>query len=115
MGVVLRGSEGADVVCLRPLLALGEFERHLLSLLEGLVPATFDGGVVDEDVFTAVLGCDEAVALLTVEPLHDSLTVRSVIRWSRAARRCLSASSKAITIGGCCGLMWAAQLPVFLS
>jgi hypothetical protein len=58
MGVVLRGSEGADVVCLRPLLALAEFEGHSLSLLEGFVPAAFDGGVVDEDVLTAVLGWD---------------------------------------------------------
>ena len=70
---MLRGSEGADVVCLRPLLALAEFEGHSLSLLEGFVPAAFDGGVVDEDVLSALVGGDEAVALLTVEPLHNSL------------------------------------------
>jgi len=49
-------SEGADVVCLRSLLAFAEFEGHTLALVEGLVPAAFDGGVVDENILTPSSG-----------------------------------------------------------
>src|SRR5690242_7676027 len=65
-------SDGADVVCLRSLLALAEFVGHPLPLLQGLEPPAFDGRVMDEDVLAAILWRDEAVALLPVEPLHRS-------------------------------------------
>src|SRR3954471_15964807 len=44
MEVVLRGSEGADVVCLRPLLALAEFEGHSLVRRLGRVHVEPPGG-----------------------------------------------------------------------
>src|SRR5947209_14915662 len=66
------GSDGADAVGLRALLALDDLEAHPLPLVEALVPVHLDGRVVDEDVLAAVDG-DEAEALLGVEPLHGAL------------------------------------------
>src|ERR671925_295786 len=66
-------SGGADVVRLRALLALAGFEGDPLALLQRLVPAAGDSGVVDEDVLAAVVGGNEAEALLAVEPLHGAL------------------------------------------
>jgi hypothetical protein len=36
------------------------------------MPALFDGGHVNEDIRTAVVGMDESISLLKVEPLHGS-------------------------------------------
>jgi len=51
-----------------------DVELHDLVLLEGTVAVGLDGRVVDEDVRTTVGLGDEAVALLSVEPLHGSLS-----------------------------------------
>src|SRR5918992_1355550 len=67
------GSDGADVVRLRALLALAGFEANPLALLQRLVPSPGDGRVVDEDVLAAVVGGNEAEALLAVEPLHGAV------------------------------------------
>src|SRR6266404_1403041 len=67
-------SEGADVLRLRPLLALRDVELHALTLVEGLVALRLDRRVVDEDVSAAVGRRDEAEALLAVEPLHGPLS-----------------------------------------
>src|ERR671917_2158085 len=66
------GSERADVLRLRALRALRHVELDALVLLERAVARRLDGGEVGEDVSRAVLGGDEAVALLSVEPLHGS-------------------------------------------
>src|SRR4051812_10814845 len=68
----LYGSEGRDVRRLRALRALRDLELDLLVLLERAVAARRNGGVVREDVGSAVLGGDEAEALLGVEPLHGA-------------------------------------------
>src|SRR4051812_44080431 len=65
------GRDDGDAVGLRPLGALDDLELDLLVLVQGLVALRLDRRVVDEDVFAAVHG-DEAVALLVVEPLHDT-------------------------------------------
>src|SRR5699024_8727143 len=52
---------------------LGDLELDALRLLEGAVTLGLDGGAVDEDVVTATVLGDEAVALLRVEPLDGSL------------------------------------------
>src|SRR5216684_8593295 len=67
-------SEGADVVSLRALGALGGGVFHLLVFIQGAVAAGVDGRVVNEDVGAAVIGGDEAVSLVCVEPLHGSLS-----------------------------------------
>src|SRR5664279_133757 len=72
--VVLSGtSDGADVLCLRALLALRGVELHSLVVVEALVTVAADRGEVDEDVVAAAIGCDEAEALFAVEPLHGAL------------------------------------------
>src|SRR4051794_17126364 len=63
------GAEGADLLRLRALGALRDLELDRLVLFEVPVAGTLDGGEVDEDVRAAAVLGDEAVALLTVEPL----------------------------------------------
>src|SRR4051794_19555407 len=58
------GSDRADVLRLRALLALRGVELDALVLVEALVAGSGDGGVVDEHVLAAVIGSDEAEALL---------------------------------------------------
>src|SRR3954468_210152 len=66
------GSERADVLRLRALLALGDVELHLLILVEAAEAARRDRGEVGEDVGAAVVRADEAEALVGVEPLHGT-------------------------------------------
>src|SRR5208282_2187315 len=60
-----------NVGCLQPLLALLNVEFDFLALGEGPVSGHLDRRVVDEHVHAIGLR-DEAVALLAVEPLHNS-------------------------------------------
>src|SRR5271156_6716521 len=62
----------ADVLRLRALLTLGRVELDLLVLVEGPVTRARDRGEVDENVRRSVIGGDEAIALVGVEPLHCS-------------------------------------------
>src|SRR5690554_4631107 len=75
-------SQRADVLRLRALGALGGLELDLLVLVEGAVPGRRDGRVVHEDVGAAVLGSDEAEALLSVEPLHGACCHYCYSSWS---------------------------------
>src|SRR5512139_1836735 len=60
----------ADVARLHlAVLALGDLELDLLTLVEGLEALTLDLAEVDEHVVAVLLG-DEAIALVGVEPLH---------------------------------------------
>src|SRR3712207_4485103 len=52
---------------------LNHLVGHPGTLAEGSVPNALYGGVADEDVLTAVIRRDKAVALLIAEPLHRSL------------------------------------------
>jgi hypothetical protein len=65
--------DGDDVLRLHALSALGRLVGDLLALFEGLEPATTYTAVVYEEVVSTVVGGDEAVALLVVEPLDRSL------------------------------------------
>src|SRR5579863_7383431 len=49
-----------------------QFEADLLAFGEVADARAFDRGDVDEHVLAAVIGLDEAVALLRIEPLHGS-------------------------------------------
>src|SRR5262245_2861271 len=69
----IAGSDGADSLGLRPLLALGNVELDPLVLFQAAVAAHLDRGEVHENVSTAAVYRDEAEALLGVEPLHGSL------------------------------------------
>ena len=66
-------SESADVLGLGALGALGDVELDTRVILEGLEPGAGDRGVVDEDVSASAILCDEAEALVVVEPLDGSL------------------------------------------
>ena len=65
-------SDEADVHRLRPLVARLLLVLHLGVLGERLEALAVDAGVVDEQVPVSLIGSDEAVALLVVEPLHGS-------------------------------------------
>src|SRR5437660_5540756 len=67
-------SDRADVLGLRALSALGRGELDPLVVLEAAVTVSLDGGVVNEDVGGAVVGGDETIALVGVEPLHCALS-----------------------------------------
>jgi hypothetical protein len=47
-------------------------ERDLLSLVEAMHRCTFDRADVHKNILAAVIRLDESIALLAVEPLHDS-------------------------------------------
>ena len=76
-------SGDADVLGLRTLGASGDVELDLLVLVERLVAAGLDGGVVDENVVTAAVLSNEAETLFGVEPLDSSL---SHVRFSYSCR-----------------------------
>src|SRR5918994_886364 len=65
--------DGGDVLGLHALVALGRLIGDLLALFEGPEPAACYPAIVHEEVFASVVGLDEAVALLAVEPLDRSL------------------------------------------
>src|ERR1700736_4886780 len=65
-------SDGADVLGLRALGALGDVELHLLALGELAVSAAGDGRVMGEHVRAAPFLLDEAESLFAVEPLHGA-------------------------------------------
>src|SRR6266496_2149008 len=67
-------SDRADFLGLRPLGAPAGGELDPLVVLEAAVTVNLDGGVVNEDVGSAVVGDDETVALVGVEPLHCALS-----------------------------------------
>ena len=66
-------SEGANLVSLRALRALGDLELDALCLVERTVAVGLDRRVVNEDVGASAILCDEAEALFSVEPLHGAL------------------------------------------
>src|SRR2546421_5881504 len=72
-GAVRRvASDLRDVYRLRALVARLLVVGDLRVLLERLEAAPVDACVMDEEVSVALVGGDEAVALLVVEPLHGS-------------------------------------------
>src|SRR5438034_779261 len=65
-------ADDLDVLRLGPLLALGDVELDLLPFLQVAVATTGDRAEVHEHV-RATVHRDEAVTLVTVEPLHRAL------------------------------------------
>src|SRR5262249_4956025 len=57
---------------LRPLLALLRLVGDLLTLRQRLVTLALNPAEVDKQILTAVIGRDESVPLLAVEPLDSS-------------------------------------------
>src|SRR5947207_11499375 len=72
--VIRYRSDGPDLVGLRALGAPAGRVLDPLIFLEAAVAISLDGGVVDEDIGSAVVGGDESVALVGVEPLHFALS-----------------------------------------
>src|SRR5690606_19765113 len=71
-GVWIVRSEAADVGSLQALGALLDVELDLLVLGQVAVAVTRDRLEVRENVFAAVVGSDEAEALVGVKPLNSS-------------------------------------------
>src|SRR5690606_7892140 len=65
-------SENADLGGLRPLGALRLNIADALVFFQRLVAVTFDFREMGEQIFAAVLGHDEAKALVCVKPFHDA-------------------------------------------
>src|SRR2546422_9968255 len=66
-----RRSDGPDGRGLGPLAAFGDLEFDLLPLEQLPISLRLDLGVVDEEVASSVIGRDESIALLGVEPFDD--------------------------------------------
>src|SRR4051794_315393 len=66
------GLDLLDVDGLGALVAHLLFVRDLRSFGEGAIPVADDARVVDEQVSAALIGRDEAEALVVAEPLHGS-------------------------------------------
>src|SRR5829696_586111 len=77
-------SDDAHVGGVGALGALFLLVLDLRAVLERLVAAAGDRGVVDEEVLAVVVGGDEAVALVVAEPLHGS----SGHQWTSGRRCC---------------------------
>src|SRR5919108_6204662 len=77
--------ERLDVRRSRALGALLGLVAHLRALGQRLEAVALDRAVVNEQVLACVIRCDEAVALLVVEPLHGSCS-HSVPSGIRALR-----------------------------
>src|SRR3712207_5331848 len=88
------GSDGADVLRLRALLALRHVELDPLGLVERAVAGTRDRREVAEDVGTAAVLLDEAEALLRVEPLRSALSHVVLLQSCWGDRRRLRAVSR---------------------
>src|SRR5215207_4312821 len=65
--------DGGDVIRLQTFPALGSLVGDLGTLIEALEAVTHYTAVVDEDVLATLIGGDEAVAFIVVEPLDRSL------------------------------------------
>jgi len=65
--------DGGDVISLHALLASGSLVRDLGVLIEVLEAVTCYTRMVNEEILTALVGGDEAVAFIVVEPLYRSL------------------------------------------
>ena len=63
-----------DLICLRSLGALDDVKLDLISLFQTLVTIPLDGGVVDEDIGSAI-SAKKTVSLCIVEPLYDAFVL----------------------------------------
>jgi hypothetical protein len=70
--MLMGGLQRLNVLCLPALGALHHVKLNCLTLLEGAEALCLNGGVVDEDIFSA-LAADESETLGVVKPLHCSL------------------------------------------
>src|SRR5580704_4682911 len=95
-GVPGKGAISDRANLLRPgaLVAPGDRELDPLVVLEAAVAVSLDGGVVDEDVRRAVIGGDETIALVRVEPLHCALSHCALL--PRRSSGCTGRASQAV-------------------
>src|SRR5207237_435298 len=82
------GLRPLDVGCPRPLGIGFGVVGHLGALGQRAIPVSDDSGLMHEQVLRAVIGCDEAEALLVAEPLDSSgrhcVTSKSVLATAEA-------------------------------
>jgi hypothetical protein len=65
-------SGGLNVGRLLALRPLGYFEGNLLAFLEGFEAVHVDGGEVREQIFAAIVGRDETIALRVIKPFDGT-------------------------------------------
>src|SRR6202000_2579414 len=87
-GIPAGALQRSDVLCLRALRALTDLELHLLVLLQAAVSRTLDFGVMHEHIRSAVLALNEAVALLSAEPLDGAFCHACLLAGSAGTASC---------------------------
>src|SRR5215207_1940779 len=65
--------DSGDVIRLHALLALGSLVGDLGALIEALEAVACYARMVHEEILTTLVGGDEAIAFIVVEPLYRSL------------------------------------------
>lgn len=63
-------SDWYNVGCAGAFLTLTNLKFDLLAIIERRIARDLDLGVMDEQVFAAVIGSDEAVAFVAIEPFY---------------------------------------------
>ena len=99
---------------------LGRHHPHpnLLALGKHLNSRSIDDGDVEEHILTAVVGFDKAEALLTIEPLHCAVKLRScggISAFSAAARHPRRHRRSRRGCGACIELKYRRDLGAFLA
>src|SRR4051794_15641569 len=88
-----RGSDRAHVDRARPLVTGLRLEADLGALGQGAMAVADDRALVDEEILRAIVGLDEAEALVVVEPLDCSGRHAFPPLTVRRARRCAEATT----------------------
>jgi hypothetical protein len=52
--------------------ALGDFEGYFLTFFKGFEPIHLNGGKMCEQIFAAIIGCNETITFCIVEPLNST-------------------------------------------
>src|SRR5215813_10022348 len=102
--------DGANLLRLRTLLALGDLELDPLVLLQRAVAARLDRGEVHEHVGSATVHGDEAEAFFGVEPLDGSLRHVSLLHEGVPAARAAGLTWPFSSSGAFCRSRRAAQV-----
>jgi len=103
---------------LSTLLGLDHLHPDRLALGKHLNSGSVDNGDVEEYILTAVVGFDKAETLLTIEPLHRAVKLRScggISAFSAAARHPRRHRRSRRGCGACIELKYRRDLAAFLA
>jgi hypothetical protein len=68
-------SDRDNIICTWAFLALTNFKLNILPVIKRrVVVAALDFGVMNEEILSAIFGCDKTKAFSRIEPLNCSFT-----------------------------------------